>query len=128
MKKAILLVMLVVGLLTFGCATGGVRVYGPSGSAGGVVVGGCHHIVRVLNGLRYDVEVRAGGKIIILAPGQEAVVSYSPPSYDNGSRQVVQTAAVLESGKVIGTATHRVYISMRPGEEIWHITQFTKLH
>ena len=124
MKKAIL-VMLVVGLLAFGCAIG-VRVYGPSGS-GGIAVGGYRHIVRVLNGLRYDVEVRTGGKLIVLASGQEAAVGYSPPHYDNGSRQVVLTVAVLENGKVIGTATRSVYISMRPGEEIWHITSFTPL-
>jgi len=113
-------------LVIFGCATGGVRVYGPSGTGGGIIIG-LHHIVKVLNGLRYDVEVRTGGRLIALAPGQEAEVGYSPPYYDNGSRRVVLTAAVLENGKVIGTASRTVNISMRPGEEIWHITSFTPL-
>ncbi len=123
------MIMLVLfSLLAFGCAigTGGVRVYGPSGTGGGIIMG-YHHIVKVLDGLRYDVEVRTGGKLIALAPGQEAEVGYPPPYYDDGGQRVVLTAAVLEGGKVIGTASRTIHISMRPTEEIWHITSFTPL-
>ncbi len=126
MKKIMSFTVLAAMLVMFGCATGGVRVYGPSGS-GGVIVGGYHHVVKVLNGLKYEVELRTGGKLIALVPGQEVEVGYSPPYSDNGGRRVVLTAAVLEGGKVIGTASHPISISMRSTEEIWHIISFTLL-
>jgi hypothetical protein len=126
MKKAMIFLVLV-AVVALGCAyeRSSVRVYG---SGKGIIMR-YHHIVKVLNGLRYDVEVRTEGRQIPLAPGQEAQIGYSQQRYDDGGsgRRVVLTAAVLENGKIIGTATRTVHISMRPGEEVWHITSFTPL-
>ncbi len=124
---ACIISMILFLLLTGGCAYRGVGVYGPSGS-GETIVEGYHHIVKVLNGLRYDVELRAAaGRLIVLRSGEEVELGYPPTYFDNGSRRIILTAAVMENGKVIGTITRTIRISAWSDQEIWHITYFATI-